>query len=100
MHQRLAVLGVAHRKLAPHAPRGKDARARGAAVCIAVAQAGKKREDFALRAKPHLFQRLAPGVKRLRLGALGQHDLVTVEEDMEIFDRRRVPRHVDTVDLQ
>ena len=57
LDQRLAVLGVTHRKLAAHAARSQKTRALGQHILGAVAQFREEREDLFLGAVADGFQR-------------------------------------------
>ncbi len=100
LDQRLAVLGVTHRKLAAHAARGQKTRALGQHILGSVAQFREEREDLFLGAVADGFQRFLAGVKRLGFSAFRDDDLVAVKEEVEIFHTLHVLRDVDALDLQ
>ena len=62
-------------------------------------QLGEDRKDLCRGGGTDRFQRFRPGEQRFRLRAIGQHDLMCIEQKVDISDLCQIMRHVDPVDL-
>ena len=67
---------------------------------VAIHQLWEELENLSPRCCTNEFERLRSGIKGLGFGAVGHHDLMTVKEDVEIFNFGQIARNIDAVDLE